>query len=137
MLAKDKDTVSCIRQIMAEISRYEIDVLNREPITDEQCLEVLVKMLKQRKESLEIYEKESREDLASKERLEIDVIQKFMPEPLSEDELSNIINEAVSNSGASSIKDMGKVMSAIRPLIQGRADMKVVSQKIKDTLANK
>ena len=95
---------------------------------------VLDKMVKQRRESIEQYEKADREDLAVKERFELDLIQAYLPEPLGEDELAALIQSTVTEVGASSIRDMGTVMNALRGQVQGRADMKAVSQAVKTLL---
>ena len=91
-------------------------------------------MVKQRRESLEQYENAGREDLAEQERFELDLIRNYLPEPLSEVELKELIQSTVSEVGAESIRDMGKVMNALRPHVQGRADMKAVSQAVKTQL---
>jgi len=96
---------------------------------------VLDKMVKQRRESLEQFEKAGREDLAEKERFELGLIQDYLPEPLAEDELAALIQSTINELGASSIRDMGQVMSALRGQVQGRADMKAVSQAVKQLLS--
>ena len=93
-------------------------------------------LAKQRRESLEQFEKAGREDLAEKERFELDLIQGYLPEPLTEEELEHLIQSTVSEVGAESIRDMGKVMNALRPHVQGRADMKAVSQAVKTRLTS-
>ncbi len=132
MRARDKERLSVLRLITAAIKQREVD--ERIELDDEQVLLVLDKMVKQRRESLEQYEKAAREDLAAQERFELQVIQGFLPEPLSEAELSELIKAAITESGASSIRDMGSVMNALRPKVQGRADMKLVSQAVKNQL---
>jgi uncharacterized protein YqeY len=97
---------------------------------------VLDKMVKQRRESIEQYEKADREDLAVKERFELGLIQAYMPEPLGEDELAALIQSTMTEVGASSIRDMGAVMNALRSQVQGRADMKAVSQAVKTLLTS-
>lgn len=132
MRARDKESLSVLRLITAAIKQREVD--ERIELDDEQVLLVLDKMVKQRRESLEQYEKAAREDLAAQERFELKLIQGFLPEPLSEAELSDLIKAAIASSGASSIRDMGSVMNALRPNVQGRADMKLVSQAVKNQL---
>jgi len=132
MRARDKDTLSVLRLITAAIKQREVD--ERIELDDEQVLLVLDKMVKQRRESLEQYEKAAREDLAAQERFELGILQGFLPEPLSEAELAELIKSAIASSGASSIRDMGSVMNALRPSVQGRADMKLVSQAVKNQL---
>lgn len=132
MRAREKERLSVLRLISAAIKQREVD--ERIELDDEQVLLVLDKMLKQRRESLELFEKGAREDLAAQERFELEVIQAFMPEPLGEAELNDLIKAAIADSGASSLRDMGAVMNALRPSVQGRADMKLVSQAVKSHL---
>ncbi len=134
MRARDKERLSVLRLITAAIKQREVD--ERIELDDEQVLLVLDKMVKQRRESLEQYEKAAREDLAAQERFELDLLQAFLPEPLSETELNELIKSAIAESGASSMRDMGSVMNALRPTVQGRADMKWVSQAVKDQLGS-
>jgi hypothetical protein len=132
MRAKDKERLATIRLIQAGIKQKEVD--ERIELDDSQVLAVLEKMLKQRRDSIEQYTQGGRDDLAAKEQAEIDVIQEYMPEALSEDELQAIIDEAISSTGAETMKDMGKVMGIIKPRVQGRADMGALSGKIKARL---
>jgi len=132
MRARDKERLSVLRLISAAIKQREVD--ERIELDDEQVLMVLDKMVKQRRESLEQYEKAAREDLVAQERFELKILQEFLPEPLSESELAELIKTAIAESGASSNRDMGSVMNALRPKVQGRADMKVVSQAVKNQL---
>ncbi len=133
MRARNKERLSVLRLITAAIKQREVD--ERIELDDEQVLVVLDKMVKQRRESLEQYEKAAREDLAAQERFELEILQEFLPEPLSETELTDLIKTAITESGASTIRDMGSVMNALRPSVQGRADMKVVSQAVKNQLS--
>jgi len=132
MRAREKERLGVLRLISAAIKQREVD--ERIELDDEQVLQVLDKMVKQRRESLEQYEKAAREDLAAQERYELEVIQGFLPEPLGEAELHDLIKAAIASSGASSVRDMGSVMNALRPSVQGRADMKLVSQAVKSQL---
>lgn len=134
MRARDKDRLAVLRLVSAAIKQREVD--ERIELDDEQVLLVLDKMVKQRRESLEQYEKAAREDLAAQEKMELEVIQSFMPEPLSETELETLIKAAIAESGASSMRDMGSVMNVLRPHVQGRADMKQVSQAVKSQLGS-
>ncbi len=134
MRARDKDRLAVLRLVSAAIKQREVD--ERIELDDEQVLLVLDKMVKQRRESLEQYEKAAREDLAAQEKMELEVIQSFMPEPLSETELEALIKAAIAESGASSMRDMGSVMNVLRPHVQGRADMKLVSQAVKSQLGS-
>ena len=134
MRAHERDQLAALRLVTAAIKQKEVD--ERIELSDEQVLAVLDKMVKQRRESLEQYEKADREDLAEKERFELGLIQTYLPEPLGADELSALIRNTIAEVGASSIRDMGQVMSALRGQVQGRADMKAVSQAVKDQLTS-
>jgi uncharacterized protein YqeY len=133
MRAKDKPRLSAIRLIMAEIKRIEVD--ERIEVDDARLISVLDKMLKQRRDSEKQYTDAGRTELAKIEADEILVIQEFLPEPLSTEELDTLVQEAVSESGASSMQDMGKVMAILKPKVQGRADMGAISGKVKKSLA--
>jgi uncharacterized protein len=132
MRAKDKPRLSAIRLIMAEFKRIEVD--ERIDIDDERVLVVLDKMSKQRRDSISQFEAADRQDLVDVEKAEIEIIKEFMPEALSDEEVQSIIAKAIADSGAESMKDMGKVMGIIKPQIQGRADMGEVSKAIKAKL---
>ncbi|MGD8593057.1 MAG: GatB/YqeY domain-containing protein [Gammaproteobacteria bacterium] len=132
MRAKDKERLGVIRLILAAIKQQEVDT--RTAMDDTAVLAVLDKMLKQRRDSISQYEAAGRDDLAQKEQFEVEVIQHYMPEALSEAELEQLIKEAIAASGAQSMKDMGKIMNELRPKVQGRADMGQVSQKVKALL---
>jgi uncharacterized protein YqeY len=133
MRSHDKERLATIRLILAAIKQREVD--ERIELTDEHVLSILDKMLKQRRESIVQYEAGNRPDLAQKETDEIAVIQHYMPTPLSSDEISSLIESAIKESGAATIRDMGKVMGLIKPKIQGRADVASVSNQIKERLA--
>ena len=133
MRAKDKPTLGTIRLILADIKRIEVD--ERIDVDNERVIVVLDKMLKQRRDSIEQYRAASRDDLAVIEETEMVVIQTFLPEQLSEQEITDLISAAISASGAESMKDMGKVMGILKPQLQGRADVGAVSGKIKAALA--
>ena len=133
MRAKEKERLGVIRLVNAAIKQREVD--ERIELDDEQVLAVMDKMLKQRRESISQYEAASRDDLASKEKAEIEVIQEFMPEPLSDAEIEQLIKEALAQTGAASMKEMGKVMGVLQPKMKGRADMGAVSTKIKSFLS--
>lgn len=132
MKAREKHRLGVIRLIMAAIKQREVD--ERIVLDDEQVMLVLDKMLKQRRESIRQYREAGREDLAEIEEGEVIVIQEFLPEPLTETEISDMVQSAISDCSASSMQDMGKVMGLLRPAMQGRADMAVVSAKIKALL---
>lgn len=133
MRAKDKDTLGPIRLVQAAIKQREVD--ERIELDDSQVLAVLDKMVKQRRDSIKQYRDAGREELAAREEAEIGIIQKYLPEALSEAEIDALIEEAVASSGAQSMQDMGKVMGQLKPKLQGRADMGAVSARIKDRLS--
>jgi uncharacterized protein YqeY len=107
----------------------------REPLTEEEALAVLAKQVKTRRESIKAYQDAGRDDLAEKEQAEIDVLAPYLPEQLGEDEVRALVVEAIGATGASSPKDMGRVMGALMPKVKGRADGKLVSSLVNDELA--
>lgn len=133
MRSKEKERLMVIRLIQAAFKQREVD--DKVIVDDQLALEILDKMLKQRKESAQQYKSADRNDLAEKEEAEIVIIQSFMPAPLKEKEIDQFIDEAISQTGAQSIRDMGKVMGLLKPKMQGRADMGKVSGAIKSRLA--
>lgn len=133
MKGGDKSRLGVIRLIMAAIKQREVD--ERVELDNDQVIAVLDKMLKQRRESIKQYRAADRVDLAEIEEAEVLVIQDFLPQALSEQEIDAMVQEAVQQAGAESIKDMGKVMGLLKGKMQGRADMSVVSAKIKAVLA--
>ncbi len=130
----EKSRLQTIRLILAAIKQQEVDT--RKELTDEDIIIVLTKMQKQRRESIAQFEKANRQDLIDKETAEMKLIEEYLPEALSEAEIEKLIAEALSTSGASSIKDMGKVMAILKPKISGRADMGAISAKIKTVLSS-
>ena len=132
MRAKDKARLGTIRLIQSEFNRIEVD--EKIEINDARALAVLDKMRKQRVDSITQFKEASRDDLAEKEQSELNVIQTFLPQALSEDELSSLITEAIQEASATSMQDMGKVMGLLKPKVQGRADMGEVSKLIKAKL---
>ncbi len=132
MRDRAKDRLSTIRLILAAVKQQEVD--RRVILEDAEVLAILDKMVKQRRDSIEQFDKAGRDDLSSKEKFEIEVIQNYLPQPLSEQEISDLIAEAISTSGAESMRDMGKVMGILKPKMQGRADMGKVSGLIKSQL---
>ena len=132
MRAHQREQLATLRLVTAAIKQKEVD--ERVELSDEQVLAVLDKMVKQRRESLEQYRNAGRDDLAEKEQYELDLIQVYLPEQLGEDELAELIRATIAELGASSIRDMGPVMNALRGQVQGRADMKAVSQAVKTQL---
>lgn len=134
MKAKDKERLGVIRLILSECKRVEVD--ERIELSDERVLTILDKMVKQRRDSAKQYQDAGRDELAAQENFEISVIREFLPVPLSEAELVAIIDRAIKDSGAASPQDMGKVMAAVKPQIQGRADMGAVSQLVRQKLSS-
>jgi uncharacterized protein YqeY len=134
MRGGDKRRLGVIRLIMAAIKQREVD--DRTELDDGQVTAVLDKMVKQRRESQAHYEQAQRADLAEQEAYEITVVQEYLPAPLSDAEIAQLIEAAISETGASSIKDMGKVMGILRPRLAGRADMGAVSGQIKARLGS-
>lgn len=132
MKAGDKPRLGAVRLILAAIKQREVD--ERVELDDTQILAVLDKMVKQRRDSVAQYAAAGREDLAAVERFEIEVCQGYLPQPLSEAEIANLIETAIAATGAAGMKDMSKVMAQLKPLIQGRADMGAVSALIKQRL---
>ncbi len=132
MRSKDKQRLGTLRLITAAIKQREVD--ERIEMNDAAILAVLDKMLKQRKDSIEQYTKANRIDLADVEQAEIVIVQEYLPTQLSEAEVEQLIHDAISATGASSMQDMGKVMGQLKAKLQGRADMGAVSGKIKAQL---
>jgi uncharacterized protein YqeY len=132
MRGGDKRRLGIIRLILAAIKQREVD--ERIELDDVQVTVVLDKMLKQRRESLSQYEQAGRADLAEQEQYEMGVVQAYLPQPLSPAEIDTLIGQAITETGANGIKDMGKVMALLKPQLQGRADMSAVSALIKAKL---
>ena len=132
MKAGDKDRLKVVRLILAAIKQVEVDT--RSELDDAAVLSVLDKMVKQRRDSVEQFEKGGRDDLAAIEKAEIEVLETYLPEQLSEVELDATIDDAISATGAESIRDMGKVMGQIKSKAAGRADMGAVGAKVKARL---
>lgn len=133
MRSGEKERLATIRLVLAAIKQVEVDT--RTALTDDDLLPLLDKMCKQRRESIEQFEQAGRDDLASKERQELEIIQTYLPAQLSEAEIAQLIDEAIAQTGAESVRDMGKVMGIIKPKAQGRADMAAVSAQIKARLS--
>ena len=132
MKAGEKDRLKVVRLMLAAIKQVEVD--KRVELDDAGVLSVLDKMVKQRRDSVEQFEKGGREDLAAIERAEIAVLEKYLPEQLSADELAALVDEVIAATGAASMKDMGKVMGQIKAKAAGRADMGAVSAAVKERL---
>lgn len=132
MKAGDKPRLATLRLMSAAVKQREVD--ERIELTEDDVIALLDKMLKQRRESIDQYAKAGRDDLVAVEQTESDLIKTYLPAQLSADEISQIVDKAVSDSGAASVKDMGKVMGLVKPQMQGRADMSSVSKIIKAKL---
>jgi uncharacterized protein len=132
MRSGEKDRLSCIRMLQAGIKQREVD--ERIELDDAQVLAVIEKMIKQRRESVAQFQAGNRADLVAKESAEIALLTGYLPAQLGDAELATLVREAVASTGASSMKDMGKVMAALKPKVQGRADMGALSARIKSAL---
>lgn len=132
MRAKDKLRLGVIRMALSAIKLAEID--HNTEATDENVIAVLTKMVKQRKESIKMFTDGGRDELAAKEAEEVSALEFFLPQPLTNAEINDLINQAITDTGAASMADMGKVMATLKPLMQGRADMGAVSGQIKAAL---
>ncbi|HAU1639641.1 TPA: GatB/YqeY domain-containing protein [Legionella pneumophila] len=133
MRAKDKNLLNALRLISAAVKQIEVD--ERIEVDNERMLVILDKMSKQRKESIAQFEKANRDDLVAQEQFELDVIAKYLPEPLTDDEIDALISDAIKSTGAEKMSDMGKVLAILKPKLQGRADMAQVSARIKAQLS--
>jgi len=133
MKAKDQVKVACLRMAMAAIKNREIEI--KGDADDGECIKVLNKLAKQRGESIEMYKKGGREDLAEKEASELKIIESFLPEQMGDAELLKLVSETIAEVEAAGPKDMGKVMKAIGPKVAGRADGRKVSEAVKAELA--
>lgn len=130
---KESERLSVIRMVRAAIKDAEIE--KRQTLTDEEALQVVVKAVKQRRDSAVEYEKANRSDLAEKEQREIDILIDYLPKQLSEEELRTIVQETVQELGATSKKEMGKVMGAVLPKVAGKADGKEVNRLVQEYLS--
>lgn len=133
MKSGEKDRLSTIRMLISEIKKVQID--KKKDLTDEEIIQLLQRYAKQRKEAIQQYKKANREDLVEKEEKELKVVEEFLPEQLSEQEIENIVQETIEEIGASSLKDMGKVMKVVMEKVKGRADGSIVSKIVKQKLS--
>lgn len=131
--AQNKQRLDAVRLILAAIKQREVD--ERITLDDAMVLAILDKMLKQRRDSVEQFQKANRQDLIDQENFEIQIIQEYLPAQLSDSEILDHINEAIQTAAAVDIKDMGKVMNVLKAKLQGRVDMAIVSNKIKERLS--
>jgi len=132
MRAKDKLRLGVIRMALSAVKQAEID--HNTEATDDNIIAVLTKMVKQRKESIKMFSEGGRDELAKKEADEVVALEFFLPQPLSADEINELIGNAITDSGAASMADMGKVMAVLKPLMQGKADMGAVSGQVRASL---
>jgi uncharacterized protein YqeY len=131
--AKDKEKLSVIRMLQSLIKNAEID--KRGELTDEEIISLLMKYAKQRRESIELYEKGGRQDLVEKERRELQIVESYLPKQMSEEEIRELVAKVIEEVGASSPKDIGKVMQAVMPKVKGRADGSTVNKIVRELLA--
>ena len=129
----DKFRTTVLRMILAEIQKIEIE--EKSDLNELQITSILEKMIKQRNDAISQFEQAKRQELADKEKQEIEIIREFLPEQMSDDEVSELVSKIISEVGAQDMKDMGKVMGSIKPLIAGKADAGVVSQLVKKSLS--
>ena len=134
MRSKDSEKLNAIRLLQSSIKQKEVD--DRVEIDDTMILNIIEKMLKQRRDSIEAFKKANRDDLVAKEEFEVQLLQTYMPEPLSSEDVEKEIDSAIKAADAKNMKDMGAVMSAVKLKVSGRANMAEVSQKIKEKLTN-
>ena len=134
MRSKDSEKLNAIRLLQSSIKQKEVD--DRVEIDDTMILNIIEKMLKQRRDSIEAFKKANRNDLVAKEEFEVKLLQTYMPDPLSSEDVAKEIDSAIKAADAKSMKDMGTVMSAVKLKVSGRANMAEVSQKIKEKLTN-
>jgi len=132
MRAKEKFRLGVIRMVLAEIKRVEVD--ERIDVDDARCLAIIDKMSKQRRDAANQFVDGGRQDLADTELAEVEILKEFLPAQLSDDEIMTLIDQAISDTGASGPQGMGQVMGQLKPKVQGRADMQVVSKLVKDRL---
>ena len=133
MLGKNDLVRDTIRMFLAEVQRFEID--NKEEVDDAKALQIINKMIKQRNDSISQFKSGGRDDLADKEQQEVDILSKYKPEQLSEEEVTAKVKDAIQDSGASSMQDIGKVMGVLKSSLAGSADMGMVSKIVKDELS--
>ncbi|MCB0403846.1 MAG: GatB/YqeY domain-containing protein [Bdellovibrionales bacterium] len=132
MKAKDTERLSVIRMLQAELQKREID--KRAPLSEDEFLKMVATLIKQRRESEEAFKKGAREDLAAKENREAELLQTYLPPQLSDEELESIVVSAISEVGATSVKEMGKVMQAVMPKVAARADGKRINKIVQSKL---
>ena len=133
MLDKNDLVRDTIRMFLSEVQRFEID--NKEEVDDAKALQIINKMIKQRNDSISQFKEGGREDLADKEQQEVEILSKYKPEQLSEEDINEKVKSAIEETGAESMQDIGKVMGVLKSALAGSADMGLVSKIVKDQLA--
>ena len=133
MLDKDNFVRDTLRLFMAEVQRFEID--NKEEVDDAKAVQIINKMIKQRNDSISQFKEGGRDDLANKEQQEVEILSKYKPEQLSEEDITEKVKSAIEETGAESMQDIGKVMGVLKSALAGSADMGLVSKIVKDQLA--
>ncbi len=133
MLDKNNLVRDTIRMFLSEVQRFEID--NKEEVDDAKALQIINKMIKQRNDSISQFKEGGREDLAHKEQQEVEILSKYKPEQLSEEDITEKVKSAIEETGAESMQDIGKVMGVLKSALAGSADMGLVSKIVKDQLA--
>ena len=133
MLDKNALVSDTIRMFLSEVQRFEID--NKEEVDDAKALQIINKMIKQRNDSISQFKEGGREDLADKEQQEVEILSKYKPEQLSEEDITEKVKSAIEETGAESMQDIGKVMGVLKSALAGSADMGLVSKIVKDQLA--
>ena len=133
MLDKNDLVRDTIRMFLSEVQRFEID--NKEEVDDAKALQIINKMIKQRNDSISQFNEGGREDLADKEQQEVEILSKYKPEQLSEEDITEKVKSAIEETGAESMQDIGKVMGVLKSALAGSADMGLVSKIVKDQLA--
>ena len=133
MLDKNDLVRDTIRMFLSEVQRFEID--NKEEVDDAKVLQIINKMIKQRNDSISQFKEGGREDLADKEQQEVEILSKYKPEQLSEEDITEKVKSAIEETGAESMQDIGKVMGVLKAALAGSADMGLVSKIVKDQLA--
>ena len=131
--SKDKDRLSVVRMLISEIKKEQID--KKRELSDSEVLAVIQRYAKQRRDAIEQYKKANRQDLVEKEQKELNIVLEFLPKQLTEEEIIKIVNETIEEVGATSIKDMGKVMKSVMEKVKGRADGSLVSKIVKEKLS--
>lgn len=132
MKSKDKARLRTLRMVIAALKNFEVEKMGE--ATDEEVIQIIQKEVKKRKEAIEEYKKAGREDLAQSEREELEILMEYLPKQLTEDEIRSLALEVIKEVGASSLKDLGKVMKVIMPKVKGRADGKVVNRIVREIL---